>query len=83
VNVEQIGVRLLGMGFHDIHRLILSHLWAPLLRASHIPFPLFVFEEYFFQSLYYLSIYFACVTKLKSIRGTKKEIYRPKMLYLG
>jgi hypothetical protein len=33
---EVDGVRLPGMGFHDIQGLILSHLWVPLLRAGHI-----------------------------------------------
>jgi hypothetical protein len=50
---EVNGVRLLGMGFHDIQGLVLSHLWVPLLRASHVPFSLFVFKAYFFQTLYW------------------------------
>ena len=33
---EVDGVRLLGMGFRDIQRLVLSHLWVPLLRARHV-----------------------------------------------
>jgi hypothetical protein len=46
---EVDGVRLLGMGFHDIQGLVLSHLWVPLLRASHIPF-LFLLLRHIFPS---------------------------------
>jgi hypothetical protein len=45
---EVDGVRLLGMGFHDIQGLVLSHLWVPLLRASHILF-LFLFLKHIFS----------------------------------
>jgi hypothetical protein len=56
---EVDGVRLLGMGFHDIQGLILSHLWVPLLRVGHILF-LFLFLKHIFPSPL-LAIYFACV----------------------
>jgi hypothetical protein len=78
---EVDGVRLLGMGFHDIQGLVLSHLWVPLLRVGHILF-LFLFLKHIFPSPL-LAIYFACVSKLKTIRGTKKEMHSPHMLYLG
>ena len=78
---EVDGVRLLGMGFHDIEGLALSHLWVPLLRASHILF-LFLFLKHIFPSPLF-AIYFACVMKLKTIRGTKKEMHIPHTLYLG
>jgi hypothetical protein len=76
VSMRWSGVRLLGMGFHDIQGLILSHLWVPLLRDSHILF-LFLFLKHIFPSPL-LAIYFACVSKLKTIRGTKKEMHSPQ-----
>jgi hypothetical protein len=78
---EVDGVRLPGMGFHDIQGFVLSHLWELLLRASHIVF-LFLFLKHIFLSPL-LVIYFAYVTKLKTIRGTKKEMHSPHTLYLG
>jgi hypothetical protein len=75
------GVRVIGIGLHDIQGFILSHLWMPLLRDSHILF-LFLFLKNIFPS-HLLAIYFACVINLKTIRGTKKEIHSPHMLYLG
>jgi hypothetical protein len=75
------GVILLGVGFHDIQGLVLSHLWVLLLRASHILF-LFLFLKNIFPSPL-LAIYFECVIKLKKIRGTKKEMHSPHTLYLG
>jgi hypothetical protein len=49
---EVDGVRLLGMGFHDIQGLVLSHLWAPLLRASHILFLFLFFKAHFSKPFY-------------------------------
>jgi hypothetical protein len=40
---EVYGVTILGMGFHDIQGIILSHLWVPLLRAGQISFLLLFF----------------------------------------
>jgi hypothetical protein len=71
VNVKWTGLDHLGMGFHDIQGLILSHLWASLLRDSHISFHFFILRHIFPNPL--LAIYFACVTKLKTIRGTKRK----------
>jgi hypothetical protein len=75
------GVTLIGMGFHGIQGLVLSHLWVPLLRDSHILF-LFLFLKNIFPSPL-LAIHFACVSKLKIVRVTKKEMHIPHTLYLS
>jgi hypothetical protein len=69
------------MEFYDIQGLVLSHLWVPLLRASHVLF-LFFFLKHIFP-IPLLAIYFACVSKLKTLRGTKNEMHSSHMLYLG
>jgi hypothetical protein len=74
------GVKLLGMGFHDIQGLVLSHLWVPLLRASDILF-LFMFLEQIFSKPFIIHI--VGDPKLKKIRGTKMEIHSPHIIYLG
>jgi hypothetical protein len=56
---EVDGVKLLGMGFHDIQGLILSHLWVPLLRASHILF-LFLFLRHIFPSPFISDLFCMC-----------------------
>jgi hypothetical protein len=56
---EHDGVRIIGMGFHDIQGLILSHLWVPLLRASHIFF-LFLFLRHIFPSPFISDLFFLC-----------------------
>ena len=52
---EADGVRILGMMFHEIQGLVLSHLWAPFLRASHILFLFFlrnIFPSPFISDLF-------------------------------